>query len=114
MQGRLSFTTLSDLPEGAPVMSSTFSVLNHSTIILFDSGASHSFVRTRFNVKYQLPFCHTKGAYMIATLGGKVATYQLAQRVPISLGSQIFKTRLLILELEGVDIILGTDWMTKH
>jgi hypothetical protein len=58
-------------------MSSTFSVLNHSTIILFDSGASHSFVSTRFNVKYQLPFCHTKGAYMIATLGGNLQLINL-------------------------------------
>jgi hypothetical protein len=29
--------------------------------------------------------------------------------VPISLGSKIFKTTLLILGLEGMDIILGAD-----
>jgi hypothetical protein len=34
--------------------------------------------------------------------------------VPISLGSKIFKTTLLILGLEGMDIILGADWMTQH
>jgi hypothetical protein len=30
------------------------------------------------------------------------------------MGSRIFKTTLLILELEGMDIILGADWMTQH
>jgi hypothetical protein len=30
------------------------------------------------------------------------------------LGSKTFKTTLLILGLENVDIILGTNWMTQH
>jgi hypothetical protein len=34
--------------------------------------------------------------------------------VPISLGSKIFKTTLLILGLDGMDIILGADWMSQH
>jgi hypothetical protein len=51
---------------------------------------------------------------MIATPGGKVATNQLNQSVPIRLGSHIVKTTLLILGLENVDIILGANWMTRH
>jgi hypothetical protein len=51
---------------------------------------------------------------MIATSGGKIATNQLNRNVPISLGSKIFKTAFLILGLEGMDIILGADWMTQH
>jgi hypothetical protein len=51
---------------------------------------------------------------MIATLGGKVATNQLNQSVPIRLGSNIVKTTLLILGMDNVDIILGANWMTLH
>jgi hypothetical protein len=51
---------------------------------------------------------------MIATPGGKVATNQLNQSVPIRLGSNIVKTTLLILGLENVDSILGANWMTWH
>jgi hypothetical protein len=51
---------------------------------------------------------------MKATPRGKIATNQLNQSVPISLGSKIFKTTLLVLGLEGMDIILGADWMTQH
>src|SRR6185369_12880559 len=40
-QGRVNFTTLAELPEGAPVMSGTFSIHNKSAVILFDSGATH-------------------------------------------------------------------------
>jgi hypothetical protein len=51
---------------------------------------------------------------MIATPGGKIATNQLNQSVPIQLESHIIKTTLLVLGLENVDIILGADWMTLH
>jgi hypothetical protein len=60
-QGRLNFTTMADIPEGAPVMTGIFSVLNNPAIILFDSGASHNFISTKFSAKCQLPFHHTNG-----------------------------------------------------
>jgi hypothetical protein len=113
-QGKLNFTTLEELPEGAPTMTGTFSVFNQAALILFDSGASHSFISQKFSAKCQLPFCHTKGSFMIATPGGKTVTNQLIRSVPIQLGSHIIKTTLLVLGLENVDIILGTNWMTLH
>jgi hypothetical protein len=113
-QGRVNFTTLADNPEGAPVMTGIFSVLNYSAVILFYSSASHSFISTKFSAKCQLPFHHTNGGIMIATPGGRVATYQLNRQVPIKLGSLIFKTTLIIMGLESVDIILGTDRLSWH
>jgi hypothetical protein len=113
-QGRLNFTTIADIPEGAPVLTDIFTVLNYPAIILFDSGASHSFISAKFSVKCQLPFHHTNGGITISTPGGRVATYQINKNVPIRFGSLIIKTNLLILGLDSVDIILGTDWLTKH
>jgi hypothetical protein len=51
-QGRLNFTTMADIPEGAPVMTGIFLVLNYPAIILFDSGASHSFISAKFSANY--------------------------------------------------------------
>ena len=34
--------------------------------------------------------------------------------LPIKFGSLIIKTTLLILGLDSVDIILGTDWLSRH
>jgi hypothetical protein len=113
-QGKLNFTTVEKLPKGAPIMTGIFLVFNQPALILFDSSASHSFISQKFSIKWQLPFYHAKGSFMIATPGGKIATNQLNRNVPISLGSKIFKTTLLILGLEGMDIILRADWMTQH
>jgi hypothetical protein len=113
-QGKLNFTTLEEVPEKAPIMNDIFSVYNQPALILFDSGASYSFISQKFSAKCQLPFYHSKGSFMIATPGGKIATNQLKQSVPIQLGSHIVKTTLLVLGLENVDIILGANWMTLH
>jgi hypothetical protein len=71
-QGKLNFTTLEELPEGAPVMTRTFSIFNQPALILFDSGASHSFISKKFSVKCQLPFYFNQGSFIIATPGEKL------------------------------------------
>jgi hypothetical protein len=105
---------LADIPEGAPVLTGIFSILNFPAVILFDSGASHSFISAKFSAKCQLPFHHTNGGITISTPGGRVATYQINRHVPTRLGSFIFKTTLLIMGLDSMDIILGTDWLSRH
>jgi hypothetical protein len=51
---------------------------------------------------------------MISTPGGKITSNQMVKSVPIQLGSQVIKTDLVLLNLEGIDVILGKNWMTKH
>jgi hypothetical protein len=94
-------------------MTGIFFVLNYPAIILFDSGASHSFISAKFSAKCQLPFHHTNGGITISRPRGRVATYQINRHVPIKFGSLIIKTTL-ILGLDSVDIILGTDWLSRH
>jgi hypothetical protein len=74
----------------------------------------HSFISAKFSAKCQLPFHHTNGGITISTPGGRVANYQINKNVPIKFGSLIIKTNILILGLDSVNIILGTDWLTKH
>src|SRR5579859_334269 len=82
-QGRVNFTTLTELPEGAPIMTGTFSIRNKPAVILFDSGASHSFIANRFATRNRFPSVHTRQPFMISTPGGKVASNQLVRQVPL-------------------------------
>jgi hypothetical protein len=34
--------------------------------------------------------------------------------VPLELGSKVVPTNLMALSLEGIDVILGMDWLTQH
>jgi hypothetical protein len=46
--GQIYYTQVATTPEGEPVMMSTFLVANHPVVILFDSGASHTFISKKF------------------------------------------------------------------
>jgi hypothetical protein len=50
--GRMYYTQVATTPEGEPVMMGTFLVANHLAVILFDSGASHTFISKKFVEKY--------------------------------------------------------------
>jgi hypothetical protein len=112
-QGRINFTTLAELPDEAPVMSGTFSIHHQPVVTLFDSGATHSFISNNCGARIGLDLCPTKGAYMISTPGGKITSDQMVKRVPIQFGSKEIRTDLILLDLEGIDVILGTNWMTE-
>ena len=73
-------------------MSGTFSIHNKPAVILFDSGATHSFISVKFGARLGLDFFHVKKSYMIATPGGKIASNQIIRQVPIKLGSKLIKT----------------------
>jgi predicted aspartyl protease len=93
-------------------MTGTFSINHHPVIVLFDSGATHSFVSAKYGTKIGLDIYPTNEDYKITTPGGKTLSSQICRKVPLLLGSQLIKTDLLLLDLEGMDILLGMNWMT--
>jgi predicted aspartyl protease len=95
-------------------MTGTFSIDYKPVIILFDSGATHSFINNKCVAQVGLDYCQTKGSYIISTPRVKIGSNQLIRHVPIQLGSKEIKTDLVLLPLEGMNIILGMDWMTRH
>jgi hypothetical protein len=113
-QGKLNFTTMSDIPERASVLTGTFSINDTPVKILFDSGATHSFIRENLLVELGLRGSHTKSAYKIITPGGNIYSHLVTFGVPLKLGSRIIQSNLITIKLEGMDVILGMDWMTQH
>jgi hypothetical protein len=57
---------------------------------------------------------HTKSAYKITTLGVNISSHIVAFGVPLKLGSKNIQSNLITINLEGMDVILGMDWMTQH
>jgi hypothetical protein len=51
---------------------------------------------------------------MISTLGGKIVTKQMVMHTPVDLAGKIYKPSLIILDGQGLDIILGMGWMKAH
>jgi hypothetical protein len=55
-----------------------------------------------------------KPTYIISTPGGKVVTKQIAREVPLELAGQVFPTHLIVLDGQGIDVILEMSWMKLH
>jgi hypothetical protein len=62
-QGKLNFTTMSDIPEGASVLTGTFSINDTPVKILFDSRATHNYISENLLGKLGLKGMQTKSAY---------------------------------------------------
>jgi hypothetical protein len=113
-QGKLNFTTMSDILEGTSVLMGTFSINNTPVKILFDLGATHSFISENLLGKLGLKGMQTKSAYKITTPGGNISSHLVTFGVPLRLGSKVIKSNLITIKLEGMDVILGMEWMTQH
>jgi hypothetical protein len=53
--GRIYYSQVATTPEGEPVMMGTFLVANYPVVILFDSGASHTFISKNLVEKHCIP-----------------------------------------------------------
>jgi predicted aspartyl protease len=86
----------------------------HTIIILFDSGASHDFLSLAYAQKARLTLYTTQLPYCINTPGGRVVANQMAHKIPLELARRVFSTAFIILEGQGIDTILGMNWMKMH
>jgi hypothetical protein len=70
--GHANYTTVEEIPTGEEVLVGTFFLNEQPVIILFDSGASHHFIRSTYAKKERLSIVITEATYVISTPGGQV------------------------------------------
>jgi hypothetical protein len=68
--GRIYYTQVATTPEGEPVMMGMFLVANHPAVILFDSGASHTFISKNFMENHCIPYTESREGFIIHSPGG--------------------------------------------
>src|SRR6266540_613584 len=95
--GRVNFAEISEVPAGAPMMAGTFSVNGHPAIILFDSGASHSFISALCVVKNNLVCERTEHEYFIQSPGGQLLTHATVRNLPLDLDGSTYLASPLVL-----------------
>jgi hypothetical protein len=112
--GRVTYTTLEDVPEGEQVLAGMFSLNGHPIVVLFYSGATHNFISKACIKSRRLTLTHLNTPYMISTPGGKTVTQYLAKNTPLNLGGRVYKASLIILDSQEIDMILGMGWMKEY
>jgi hypothetical protein len=111
---RIYYTQVATTPEGELVMMGTFLVANHPAVILFDSGASHTFISKKFVEKYCIPCIESREGFVIHSPGGQIFTKEMAFHVPVTLTKWDFPTNMIVVKGQDIDVILGTNWLAQH
>jgi hypothetical protein len=100
--------------EGPNFVICMFSVNDASVVVLFDSGASHSFISAAYVVKHNLPLALLKCQMIVSSPGGDMPARQLCPKVNLKIRGVDFVANLIVLESKGIGVILGMDWLSKH
>jgi hypothetical protein len=111
---RINHVAIEDAQEAPDVVLGTFLVNSNTSIILFDSGASHSFISAEYIAKYNLPISLLKCRIVVSSLGGDMPARQVCPGVNIKIRGVDFIANLIILDSKGIDVIHGIDWLSKH
>jgi hypothetical protein len=112
--GQIYYTQVATTPEGEPVMMGTFLVANHPAVILFDSGASHTFISKKFVEQHCIPYNESREGFVIHSPGGQIFTKEVAFHVPVTLAERDFPTNMIVLKGQDIDVILGMNWLAQH
>jgi hypothetical protein len=101
-------------PEGEPVMMGTFLVANYPLVILFDSGASHTFISKNFVEKNCIPCTESREGFIIHSPGGRIFTKEVVFHIPVTLAGWEFPTNMIVLKGQDIYVILGMNWLAQH
>jgi hypothetical protein len=101
-------------PEGEPVMMGTFLVADYPAVILFDSGASHTFISKNFVEKHCIPCTESREGFIIHSPGGRIFTNEVAFHIPVTLVGQEFPIDMIVLKGQDIDVILGMNWLAQY
>ena len=87
----MHYIAIEEVPVGEVITASMFLVNKHPAIVLFDSGASHSFMSQTFASKYDHKIIEVnKGGYSISLAGATISTNQIVRDVLISIQERVY------------------------
>jgi hypothetical protein len=79
--------------------------------VVFDSGASHSFITEQFVAKHNIPMSSMKTHLLIGYPNGEMKSTHVCPRVNLRIRGIDFQADLVVLTSSGIDVILGMDWL---
>jgi hypothetical protein len=112
MHGRVNHMTSDEAQQAQDVVLGMFLASSHPATILFDSGASHSFISSSFIMKHNLPIATMKHTMLVSPPRGEIRTKHICLAVSITIRGVDFPSNLILLDSKGIDIILRMYWLS--
>jgi hypothetical protein len=114
VHARVNHVAMKDAQAAPDVIIGMILVNDNNAIMLFNSGASHSFVAASFVQKYNLPLFMLKNWMIVSSPRGDMHVRHVFSKVSILIRGVEFLANLIVLESKGIYVTLGMDWLSKH
>jgi hypothetical protein len=111
---KVNYVAVEEAQEAPDVVIGIFFAKDTSTVVLFDSGASYSFISAAYVEKHNLPIALLRCQMIVSSPGGDMPARQLYLKVNLKIRGVDFVANLIVLESKGINVILGMDWLSKH
>ena len=112
--GRVNLITAEEAQESPDIVLGTLNVNSVSASVLFDSGASHSFISLMFAKNQSIPLTLMRTPMVIHASGADMNATHECREIPIDIQGFRFFADLIILKTSGLDVILGMNWLRRH
>ena len=110
-KGQVNHVSVEEIEDQSDAVVGKFLISAFTALVLFNTGASHSYISRGFVDKYNLPTQALRSPMLVSSLGAEYMASLLCDRLPLRIGNYVFPSDLIILESQGLDIILGMDWL---
>jgi hypothetical protein len=98
VRGKINHVTVEQAQEAPEVVLGTFLVNSKPASVLFNSGASHSFVTNQFVEKHNLPMNPMKKQLLVTSPGGEMKASHICPQVNLKLNEIEFLADLVVLK----------------
>jgi hypothetical protein len=95
------------------VVIGTFMVNTHSATVLFDTGATHSFITQSFAERHGIHTSTLKRGMLVSSPGGQLGSHIFCPRVSVVIRGVEFSANLMVLDTKGIDVILGMETLVR-
>ncbi|XP_075507470.1 uncharacterized protein LOC142544294 [Primulina tabacum] len=111
---RMFAITQEEADEANDVVAGTIIINKISAYVLFDCGATHSFISKRFTKKLGLIPEILVEPFRIATPTSKtIETHKIHRNCIVYINKHTFNAELIQVNMVELDVILGMDWLSK-
>jgi hypothetical protein len=90
-----------------------FYIISISAAILFDSGATHSFISACYANTNELPLQTMRQSLIVITPKGPIEANYMTHRLTLTIMGREFWSTPIVLEESSIDLILGMSWLRK-
>jgi len=89
-------------------------VSSATAMVLFDPSASHSFISSAYVEDHKITALPMRKPMIVKSPRGEMKANRMCPKVCLDIKGVNFEANLIVLELMGIDVILGMVWLSTY